>query len=113
MKGGAYYNFNTMAKYKIKESVISVYLRGRLFTKKSKVLIFDTEGNFKNGKEDVESAFKSGYLDLIEETPVKVVEETPAETVKEVVKEAPLEVIKESPKKKTTSKKSSYKNKRK
>jgi len=54
-----------MGKYKLKSNVISVYVGGKII--EDKKFIFDTEGNYKAFKSDIENAHLRGFLDFVKE----------------------------------------------
>lgn len=55
-----------MAKYVINPKVINVHISQKIWTKADKV-VFDTEGKFKKYNEEIEAAYKRGFLVLLEE----------------------------------------------
>lgn len=72
-----------MAKYIISPEVINVHISQKIWTKKDKA-VFDTDGKFKNCKEEVELAYERGFLVMLEENDNDFEDLKAIEEIKEV-----------------------------
>lgn len=100
-----------MAKYKLKS--LSVGIGGKVYRKKD-CEIFDTDGKFKSLKQDVEVAFKAGFLEKLSEKEAakaaKVAEIEAAKVVEiEAAKAAEIEAAKAAEKEAAKAKKAAEK----